>query len=684
MNRFLVAILALLMATPALALPGVGPFSTSYYDLKEQATAPTSAAQPSDYVRIFAGTDGKLYRRYDIGGGNQISELGGGQGEISVVNDRDNAGTGWVASGAGVTVATTSTAIDLPLSPVVPTAIKITPVSGTDYARYRWTQPAALKQRKLKWEWHQRPLSGYASGDLKAEVYKHSDVGTCTYSGGSYTEFNLSTDASGTTSIPLLTGKFTTTFDADDADCYELRIVRVAGTTALNIAGVIVGPGIQPQGAVVGPRLLYLPTYAGFGTVSVSTVYYARSGENLYIEGTFTAGTTDGTTAAVGLPAGLTVASASASQQYPGRWIRGNAGATTRKQGNLLITSAGTGINFASDDQAAAASPFTAQAGSSVVGTGEVVSFFATVPIAQWSGSGTVNVAQNDVEWASNTDNSSAASNTTSFAFGPSGSLIPSGAVGTERSRRVRFSTPIQPNEVFILEFAQGNATSEWLESSQRFPPISQSSSRYGARVEPVTGVATDVDVFFASTGYHASNATYAGNGDPWSDLATWRWRVRKAAGGQAIGFGAASSTGSGLVSREIAPSEGDLDTLTWTSTIDPSGTITKRYKWSQVGKVVTVEWRIEASVAGTAVTSVRATLPTDMPVPSNHSNQSNNEWVTVSGGAILATNSAALSLGGAAGLFKNSGGTYELYIYSGTASVAAAFAAASLSYVVD
>lgn len=130
--------------------------------------------------------------------------------------------------------------------------------------------------------------------------------------------------------------------------------------------------------------------------------------------------------------------------------------------------------------------------------------------------------------------------------------------------------------------------------------------------------------------------------------------------------------------------SEGDLGTLTWAGAVAPSGTITKRYKWSQSGKIVTVEWRIEATVAGTANTSVSVPLPGDMPNPSNLTNQSVSEWVTISVGAMLATGAAALNLGGAAGMFKESGGTYGLYVYSGTASVAATFVAASLSYVVD
>jgi microcystin-dependent protein len=189
----------------------------------------------------------------DLGGGE-----GTGSGEINTIADSSTA-TNWSTSGSGITIATTTTTTDLPLAGIITSAIKITPVSSTDYARYRFTMPAALKQRKLKIAWEQLPLSGYASGDLRLEIHSNPNSD---YS-GSFSKFNLSTDSSSVTAIPNATGRFQSTFDTDNSDYYELRIVRNAGTTALNIANVVVGPGIQPQGAIVGAE------WAGSGTVNL-------------------------------------------------------------------------------------------------------------------------------------------------------------------------------------------------------------------------------------------------------------------------------------------------------------------------------------------------------------------------------------------------------------------------------
>ena len=249
---------------------------SDYVEFAETSAPSTPSA---GYSRVYFKTDGKAYKKNSAGVETDLVEgtSGSGSGEINVIENPSAASdiTGWVASAAGITVVRTTTASDLPLEGPVDSAIKITPVSGTDYVRYRWTMPAALKNKKLKLEWHQRPLSGYASGDLKVEVYKNS---ASDYT-GSYTEFSLSTDSSGTSAIPNATGKYTTYYEADDADYYELRIVRVAGTTALNITNVISGPGIQPQGAVVGGWQSYSPTVAGLGTGSATaTAFYRRNG----------------------------------------------------------------------------------------------------------------------------------------------------------------------------------------------------------------------------------------------------------------------------------------------------------------------------------------------------------------------------------------------------------------------
>jgi hypothetical protein len=220
-------------------------------------------------VRLPVGTNGySIVADSTEANGLKWSPAGGGSGEINLVDNPNDAAT-WVASGSGVTVATTTSSSDLPLFGVIDTAIKITPVSGTDYVRTRFTMPASLKSYKLKVEWFQRPLSGYTSGDFKLEVYSNS---ASDYS-GSYTEFSLDTDISGTTAIPNTNGRYTSTFQADTSDYYEIRIVRTAGTTALNICNFICGPGI-PLASATNLNTSFWYDFSSWnpsGTGSVST-----------------------------------------------------------------------------------------------------------------------------------------------------------------------------------------------------------------------------------------------------------------------------------------------------------------------------------------------------------------------------------------------------------------------------
>lgn len=56
--------------------------------------------------------------------------------------------------------------------------------------------------------------------------------------------------------------------------------------------------------------------------------------------------------------------------------------------------------------------------------------------------------------------------------------------------------------------------------------------------------------------------------------------------------------------------------TITWTATTAPGGTVTKVYRWSQVGDIVKYNFVLNHSIAGTVITKVVLTLPSDMPAP--------------------------------------------------------------------
>lgn len=512
-----------------------------YVDFNEESAPSTPA---SGKVRMYAKSDGKFYRKDDAG--NEYELGAGGSGELNNVDNPNDANAGWTASGAGITVATTTTGTDLPLAGIFETAIKITPVSSTDYVYYRWTMPASLKNTKLKVQWNQRPLSGYATGDLKVEVYKNS----ASNYGGSYTEFNLSTDSSGTSSIPNQTGRYVTYFDADDGDYYELRIVRVAGTTALNIVNVIVGPGIQPQGAVIENLGSISVTPLNFGTVTNASYTGTRIGSWLKVEGRFKAGTPVGSSCAIGLPTGLNLDTTQlpSADHVVGKFGRSYGTSDLIYTGNNGYMVYQNGVNngfvyFAirlANDQ----NSYELVNGSSLVGSGDMIDFEFFVPIAEWAGGGNVNLGQNDVEYAFNTGLADA-NDTTSFGYGPAGTVIQNATITAARTRLVRFQTPIQPTDTVILEISDDQAT--WMPFQQedvnltgngRFHNLNQADG-IGFGITSMGG--TDVTVEFQQYRVAGSNNWSANLGF---------WRLKKIKSGQAVGFGLAGDGVSGLLER--------------------------------------------------------------------------------------------------------------------------------------
>jgi hypothetical protein len=133
------------------------------------------------------------------------------------------------------------------------------------------------------------------------------------------------------------------------------------------------------------------------------------------------------------------------------------------------------------------------------------------------------------------------------------------------------------------------------------------------------------------------------------------------------------------------AASEGNLGTLTWAGAVAPSGTINKKYRWSRNGNCITVLVKIDASVAGTANTSVTFSLPCvanggDMPDPATFASQPNSTHITVGPGMLGSTGTPA-STGGGMQLFVDGSAVFKIQITD--AAVGAMYAWGQLSYMV-
>jgi hypothetical protein len=498
--------------------------------------------QPLEKIRLYGSTDKTLH---SIDSNGTDTALGGGSGsgsgEINTITNPSAAvaTTGWTAGTSHTVARDTSNS---PLSPVTSTCFDIAATSTaaeSSTSGVYWstaTQPTGLRNRKLKVEFY---FTTSASQTWALGVYAGS------------TRMNLSTDSSGATTLPAgTTGKFTAYFDADSSTAYTIHFTRTAGsgTTHLYMTSAINGPGTQPQGAVVGPWTAFTPVINNTGSKSFTTAlgYWRRIGDtmeiNVQLDSNATASGSAATTAVtVSMPTGYTIVTAQAL----------NASGFGFEQG---IQSAG---NFSNLMDVAVASSSTIemilQGTSRAVSIGDLnvarvmsIDMHAFLPINEWAGAGTVNVAQNDNEFLSDDGSND--------VFGPNGSLVPNQAAAVGSSDRTfAFITPPQDSDLYVTELKDG-ANGTWNLAASQFPYSTGnnagSTNQYG--IQSFWASSTTYTVRFGNQGTKVDISNSSAGTQSWATLfaAGWRFRVRKIKSGAAVGFGeVVPGLSSGLVS---------------------------------------------------------------------------------------------------------------------------------------
>ena len=458
---------------------------------------------------------------------------GSGSGEVNAVLNASAASdsTGWTNA--------TRVSSGSPLDPIVATALSISNAAGAEsstsggYYSIASLAPS-LKSRKLK-------VSFYFSTPA-TDVYRVS-----VYAGS--TRLSLSSDSSGATSLPanVTGGYFEASFDSTTASAYSLNITRTSGSTgACTITQVIVGPGINAQGAAISEWQSYTDTVTGGGsaTFNYSVRQYRRVGSSMEI--TYQFGVTGAGSGAssvfIPLPAGLTLntAALAGSDSLVGmvwRYVNASTTGTALYARNIIGTTTGFAIGNT--------------VGGVVTGANLALSdgynARVTVPIAEWAGNGTVNLgpgAQVEYAYPTGTWDSS----TTTYAYGPQGAQM--GALAAARTKDVTWQYPIQTDDVITLEGSTDRVT--W------FPLV---GGRLGAGL---VGVVTSNDsagnlgggALWHHTSSTTTRVTFATKANMANDDApTTDWpsdayfRIRKAKASAPVGFGLVSSTGgSGLM----------------------------------------------------------------------------------------------------------------------------------------
>ncbi len=480
---------------------------------------------------------------------SSLSGSAAGSGEKNYITSPNSTATGWTAVG-DFTLSTSTTAAELPREFTTQTGIKFIAAVGTqsaaDYIYFDFTLDDVDLSKKLKIEWSQKVVATLAATNLAVVITSQADRTTA-----------LHTPV--TTAIPAADGVFTTSFDANTTATLSLVIrgtaVDMTTGDGLVISDVIVGPGTKPQGAIaqyLGSIGTMTVTGNGSKTFTVTNRCW-RIGNSLKclfsMDGNASAsGSGAATVLQLVLPSGYTIdytalpsSTNGTSFNYAGTFISyGIAVAAQYAAASQVMPYDTTSVAF---EKTLTATTLTV-ADLNVARDMDIQGEF-TIPISEWAGSGTINVVQNDVEYASVAGTWDAASTTT--VYGPAGSAL-GGALATSRNKTITWQTAISPTDRIQLWGSTDRLT--WL------PLVgSQLGASEVAVVNQINAAGTgDAGVFYKNSGNTTvvrfnRYANVANDDAPQTDWPSDAyWCATKSAAGHAVGFGDATITSSGLV----------------------------------------------------------------------------------------------------------------------------------------
>lgn len=342
---------------------------------------------------------------------------------------------------------------------------------------------------------------------------------------------------------------------------YGVRITQIlnGAGTALTVDDVFVGDEPVRYGQAQTDWVAWTPTGSWTSNVTYNG-QYRRNGDSILCQVKISlSGVPTSSSLTINVPSGLSI---DTTKMLPnvshsigvgtllesGVQNRTCSAAYTGSSSSISVMVQGSGGAYTNDLSAVnSTNPHAWKAGDNIA-----VEF--SVPIVGWSSN--IQIADRALEeYASNSNSTNTTSDTTSFAYGMAGSLIPNGAAGTEYSRTIRWQTAYQATDTLIIEVDQGSGS--WIDIEKRLGTfVAINFNVYGVVIAPSVG-STDTVVTFNKGGRSAFNAaTLGANGAPWSELAAWKWRVRKTSSGAQVGFPISSAN---IVGRTdgLAPAAG-------------------------------------------------------------------------------------------------------------------------------
>lgn len=531
---------------PSLSAPDI----TDYALFDEQGSNPATPA--AGKLAIFSKTDHKAYKIDSTG---LVSELGSGSGSgsrnyISNPMFEDGNVTGWATYADAAAVTPVDGTGGSPNTTVA--ASSSAPLRQT-YSMLLTKNSGASRQGEgvsyaftLDSQDTSRPVN--ISFDVSASANYTGSTGTEYMSVYIYDVTNSTLITPAAINIAPGSSSFQAFFIASTSTSYRL-ILHIAGTgTAaytVKFDNFNVGPNLVVQGAAVTD---WVTSSIVVNNVTATTTSYwqRRIGDSMHFRGYVKASAAAAGALSISLPTGFTIDSskfdAVTNRQYVGKAteVFTAAGPTTITLWDIFYDNANTDRVFITNQsgsqvytQRNANSIFTSNTNS--------IMFEFSVPISTFSSN--VQLANRSVEeFSYNTSGLTTAggSDTTSFGYGPTGATVGSIASTTvtgnsHTAMRVRFVSPIQPTDRISLEVSIDGIA--WVDAnlSDAVDSINLSTASYGMEYRVFN--TTDVDVYFGNGGRQPGSATYAAAGTAWSGMSTWKWRVRKTAGGASVGF---------------------------------------------------------------------------------------------------------------------------------------------------
>lgn len=426
--------------------------------------------------------------------------------------------------------------------------------------------------------------------------------------------------------------------------------LKLSGSTAvtgtLEFGAAYMGPAFSTSAGTISTEWTsYTPT----SSWNVGTSLFGkwrRVGDSMEVEAQVqvtTSGSVPTASLTVSIPSGFTIDTAKATDTTA-RVLKGTSYyydiSGTIGYTGIVRYATSTTVSVQTLDDAAASShdiaPVTPTFPVAIANDDRVYLMF-TVPISGWTATDIVTPEASLVEYASNSS-ATDANDTTSFVYGPAGSV---GIIGTtnitaDRLKRVRFPTAIKASdkiEIEVLDVVSNSWMPLCTNRDGTLCYVTQNGVGYGVYFVGVNS--TDIDVGFAR--YAKVGTTFGGAGATWNATSgAFSWRVKKTpgTGNQSFyisspvktsadgtsGFKVKNQSGTDIVSiaeqglHFTSSPTGNINSGTYTPTLtnvaNTSALTPNKSMYTRVGNIMTFNVSGSVDAISTGITQFRITLP--------------------------------------------------------------------------